>query len=54
MTFLDSTITGNSSSFHCGPDTNTKILKVQKQKNNNKKLNHKKQSNFFPLLVNVA
>ena len=32
MTFLDSTITGNSSSFQCGPDTNIKILKSTKTK----------------------
>ena len=35
------TITGNSSSFYCGPDTNIKYQKVQKNKNKNDKLQSK-------------
>ena len=36
-TLLDNTITGSSSDFHCGPDTNLKkILKITKTKQINK------------------
>ena len=38
---MDNTITGNSSSFHCGPDTNIKYQKVQKSKKKNDKLQSK-------------
>ena len=40
-TLMDNTITGNSSSFYCGPDTNIKYQKVQKNKNKNDKLQSK-------------
>ena len=40
-TLMDNTITGNSSSFYCGPDTNIKYQKVQKSKNKNDKLQSK-------------
>ena len=29
---MDNTLTGNSSTFYCGSDTNIKIKKVQKTK----------------------
>ena len=38
---MDNTVTGNSSSFYCGPDTNIKYQKVQKSKNKNDKLQSK-------------
>ena len=38
---MDNTITGNSSSFYCGPDTIIKYQKVQKDKNKNDKLQSK-------------
>ena len=35
---MDNTITGNSSSFYCGPDTIIKYQKVQTNRNKNDKL----------------